>query len=268
MQRRRCGFAATVKLRASCTDPPPTATRTAFRGVCLPRLLAWACTEAVRTKQRELVLGQSLADCMRELGVTSNSGGRRGERTRLWWPDTRHESDLFVKRSVGRSLLSRLQLWPLQRRLDRDTARLVRHGLNGGHVRAQQEWRDPDGGHFAEDRGDSERQPRRSRGNRPGRHDHRPDKRHLNSITSAVEEQSATTNEISRNVSEAAPAGPANSAKTVGGGHGLPGDRWGATRRWNRARALRMCTAATGIGQQVQDLGRVYPGRNLGIAHF
>lgn len=96
MQRRRCGFAATVKLRASCTDPPPTATRTAFRGVCLPRLLAWACTEAVRTKQRELVLGQSLADCMRELGVTSNSGGRRGERTRLWWPDTRHESDLLV----------------------------------------------------------------------------------------------------------------------------------------------------------------------------
>ena len=38
-------------------------------------LLAWVCTEAVRTQSRELVLGRSLAEFMRELGVYS-SGGR------------------------------------------------------------------------------------------------------------------------------------------------------------------------------------------------
>ena len=42
----------------------------------LPRLLlAWVCTEAVRTQSRELVLGRSLAVFMRALGVYS-SGGR------------------------------------------------------------------------------------------------------------------------------------------------------------------------------------------------
>ena len=41
----------------------------------LPRLLlAWVTTEAVRTKSRELVLGNSLSDFMRVLGVYSNSG--------------------------------------------------------------------------------------------------------------------------------------------------------------------------------------------------
>ena len=46
-----------------------------------PRLiLAWICTEAVRTRSRELVLGRSLAKFMRELGIYS-SGGR--EQTRL-----------------------------------------------------------------------------------------------------------------------------------------------------------------------------------------
>ena len=43
----------------------------------LPRLiLAWLCTEAVRTQNRELVLGKSLADFMRSLGVYSTSGGK------------------------------------------------------------------------------------------------------------------------------------------------------------------------------------------------
>ena len=43
----------------------------------LPRLiLAWICTEAVRTQNRELVLGKSLADFMRSLGVYSTSGGK------------------------------------------------------------------------------------------------------------------------------------------------------------------------------------------------
>ena len=50
----------------------------------LPRLLlAWVCTEAVRTQSRELVLGKSLSDFMRSLGVYSSSGGRGGVQTRL-----------------------------------------------------------------------------------------------------------------------------------------------------------------------------------------
>ena len=51
----------------------------------LPRLLmAWVCTEAVRTQSRELNLGRSLSEFMRRLGVFgSDSGGSRGVRTRL-----------------------------------------------------------------------------------------------------------------------------------------------------------------------------------------
>ena len=47
----------------------------------LPRLLlAWVCTEAVRTQSRDLVLGDSLSEFMRKLGIYSTSGG---EHTRL-----------------------------------------------------------------------------------------------------------------------------------------------------------------------------------------
>ena len=50
----------------------------------LPRLLlAWVCTEAVRTQRPTLVLGRSLSEFMRKLGITSTSGGTRGEQTRL-----------------------------------------------------------------------------------------------------------------------------------------------------------------------------------------
>ena len=50
----------------------------------LPRLLlAWVSTEAVRTQSRELVLGRSLSEFMRSLGINSDSGGARGEQTRL-----------------------------------------------------------------------------------------------------------------------------------------------------------------------------------------
>ena len=43
----------------------------------LPRLiLAWICTEVVRTRSREVVLGKSLADFMRFLDVYSSSGGK------------------------------------------------------------------------------------------------------------------------------------------------------------------------------------------------
>ena len=49
----------------------------------LPRLLlAWVCTEAVRTQSRELVLGKSLSEFMRTLGVYSSSGGNPQTRLR------------------------------------------------------------------------------------------------------------------------------------------------------------------------------------------
>ena len=48
----------------------------------LPRLLmAWVCTEAVRTQSRELVLGRSLSKFMRTLGAY-NSGGQPQTRLR------------------------------------------------------------------------------------------------------------------------------------------------------------------------------------------
>ena len=41
----------------------------------LPRLmLAWVCTEAVRTRSRELVMGRSLSEFMRTLDIYSSSG--------------------------------------------------------------------------------------------------------------------------------------------------------------------------------------------------
>ena len=50
----------------------------------LPRLLlAWVSTEAVRTRRRTLVLGDSLSEFMRRLDIYSDSGGSRGMRTRL-----------------------------------------------------------------------------------------------------------------------------------------------------------------------------------------
>ena len=50
----------------------------------LPRLLlAWVCTEAVRTQSRELVLGASLSEFMRKLGMHTSGGSERGDRTRL-----------------------------------------------------------------------------------------------------------------------------------------------------------------------------------------
>jgi hypothetical protein len=50
----------------------------------IPRLLlAWVATESVRTRKRDLVLGRSLSRFMRELGVHSDSGGKRGELTRF-----------------------------------------------------------------------------------------------------------------------------------------------------------------------------------------
>jgi hypothetical protein len=50
----------------------------------LPRLLlAWVSTEAIKTQDRKLILGPSLSSFMQELGINSDSGGSRGDRTRL-----------------------------------------------------------------------------------------------------------------------------------------------------------------------------------------
>ena len=50
----------------------------------VPRLLlAWVCSEAVRTQSRELVLGRSLYEFMRKLGMADRSGSARGDRARL-----------------------------------------------------------------------------------------------------------------------------------------------------------------------------------------
>ena len=50
----------------------------------IPRLLlAWVCTEAVRTQSHVITLGDSLSEFMRKVGVYSTSGGTTGGRTRL-----------------------------------------------------------------------------------------------------------------------------------------------------------------------------------------
>ena len=50
----------------------------------VPRLLlAWVCTEVVRTQSRVIVLGSSLSEFMRKLEIHPQSGGRNGVRTRL-----------------------------------------------------------------------------------------------------------------------------------------------------------------------------------------
>ena len=63
----------------------------------LPRLLmAWVSTEAVRTQRRELVLGRSLSEFMRKLGLASGGGGTWGARTRL-----RNQMDRLFSASVS-----------------------------------------------------------------------------------------------------------------------------------------------------------------------
>jgi hypothetical protein len=49
-----------------------------------PRLiLAWVATEVVRTKKRELVLGDSMTDFMTQIGIQNATGGKRGTITAL-----------------------------------------------------------------------------------------------------------------------------------------------------------------------------------------
>ena len=50
-------------------------------------LLAWVCTEAVRTQSRELVLGSSLSGFMRRLGMAPIGGGQPGRAHAAAQPD-------------------------------------------------------------------------------------------------------------------------------------------------------------------------------------
>ena len=67
----------------------------------LPRLLlAWVCTEAVRTQNRELVLGRSLAEFMRALGIY-NSGGQPQTRLRNQMDRLFHASVQLIYEDEG-----------------------------------------------------------------------------------------------------------------------------------------------------------------------
>ena len=93
----------------------------------LPRLLlAWVCSEAVRTQSRVLTLGASLSAFMRKLGIENYSGGPRGDHTRL-----RHQMDRLFKAAivleydgpgesvrVGSLVTDRMHLWWNERRPD------------------------------------------------------------------------------------------------------------------------------------------------------
>lgn len=63
----------------------------------VPRLLlAWLCTEVVRTQARMVELGHSLSEFMRAVGIAGNSGGETGSRTRV-----RHQMDRLFNARVS-----------------------------------------------------------------------------------------------------------------------------------------------------------------------
>ena len=83
----------------------------------LPRLLlAWVCTETVRTQSRELVLGSSLSEFMRTLGVYSSDGKTytrlRNQMDRLF---NAHVSLIYEdergKATVNSLIASRTEFW-------------------------------------------------------------------------------------------------------------------------------------------------------------
>ena len=89
-----------------------------------PRLLlAWVCTEAVRTRKRELVLGKSLSEFMRTLGVYS-SGGRvqirlRNQMRRLFSAHVQLVyEDVHGEARISSSVADRTELWWNKRKPD------------------------------------------------------------------------------------------------------------------------------------------------------
>ena len=96
----------------------------------LPRLLlAWVCTEAVKTQSRELVLGHSLSEFMRKLGLAPVGGGTTGARTRLRNQMDRlfnaHVSLIYEdnhgKATVNSQIADRTELWWNPKRPDAPT---------------------------------------------------------------------------------------------------------------------------------------------------
>ncbi len=83
----------------------------------LPRLLlAWVSTEAVRTQRRELLLGQSLSEFMRAVGIFDDGGAiRRRLRTQM---DRLFHATLSLsyedehgKRTMGSLVADRIEFW-------------------------------------------------------------------------------------------------------------------------------------------------------------
>ena len=83
----------------------------------LPRLLmAWISTEAVRTQSRVLVLGDSLSDFMRELGIYSSDGKAytrlRNQMERLFNASVRLiYEDKYGKQFVSSAIADRGEFW-------------------------------------------------------------------------------------------------------------------------------------------------------------
>ena len=89
----------------------------------LPRLLlAWVCTEAVRTQNRELILGKSLSDFMRALGMVPVGGVRTRLRNQMRRLFSAHVSLVYEdKRDMviaGSQVADRAELWWNERKPD------------------------------------------------------------------------------------------------------------------------------------------------------
>ena len=89
----------------------------------LPRLLlAWLCTEAVRTQNRELVLWKSLSDFMRTLGMEPVGGVRTRLRNQMRRLFSAHVSLVYEdKRDMviaGSQVADRAELWWNERKPD------------------------------------------------------------------------------------------------------------------------------------------------------
>ena len=82
----------------------------------LPRLLiAWVCTEAVRTQSRDLVLGKSLSEFMGKLGMDSVGGARTRVRNQMRRLFNAHVQlvyeDKLGEASVSSSVADRTEFW-------------------------------------------------------------------------------------------------------------------------------------------------------------
>ena len=92
----------------------------------IPRLLlAWVCTEAVRTQARELILGSSLSEFMGKLGMDSVGGARTRLRNQMRRLFNAHVQlvyeDKLGEASVSSSVTSRTEFWWDPKRPDERT---------------------------------------------------------------------------------------------------------------------------------------------------